>query len=360
MTSQIVQADLYSVSLPYVSPVEWTTGGITTHAHYVVARIVDADGQAGAAEVPCFAAWNGMSQSGLLQIFQDVAWPMLSQAGSKPLPRVVRDVGALTVLVDNLVDDLEHGIAGSIPVGEIGPAVFVITRGTPAEMAVTAKDAAKRGFRSIKIKLGQGLETDAAAIKAIRGAVGDNFALCADANGAYGSREADALLQLAEDHGLFFVEDPCVLQPLLKQVEAMARAGIPVVPDRYCNSLLAARQFIELGLDTLAAKPTRVGVSDAGAMIAAAEAGGGKGVIGLFGESAAGAITQLRFASRFGASALLGIEASAHEALADNFLSFPISVREGAYQLPPSLHLATAIDWQKLEALAQQTICLRI
>jgi hypothetical protein len=65
MAAQIVHADLYSVSLPYVIPVEWTTGGVTTHSHYVVARIVDADGHAGAAELPCFAAWNGMSQAGL-------------------------------------------------------------------------------------------------------------------------------------------------------------------------------------------------------------------------------------------------------------------------------------------------------
>jgi L-alanine-DL-glutamate epimerase-like enolase superfamily enzyme len=285
---------------------------------------------------------------------------MLSAADDKPVPRTVRDVGALTVLVDNLIDDLEHGIADAGSQRDIGPAVFVITRGTPAEMADIAEDAADCGFASIKIKLGQGLDTDRAAMKAIRRAVGDAFPLCADANGAYGRNEVGALFDAAKSHDLFFIEDPCALPPLTAQLAGLRDVPIPIVLDRYCNSALAARQFIELGFNRFAAKPTRVGVSDAQAMINAAGADSGKVVIGLFGESAAGALTQLRVAAQAPEGVLLGVEASAHVALADNFLSFPISVRDGLYQAPPSLHLASAIDWQKLEALAQSSYSLRI
>jgi len=358
--SRLVQADLYSVSLPYLTPVEWTTGGVATHAHYVVARIVDAAGNEGAAEVPCFAAWNGMSQAGLLQLFQDVAWPLLTSAAGKPLPRSVRDVGALSVLIDNLVDDLEYGCSAVEPHGDVGPAVLVITRGSPQEMAQAAADAVQRGFSAIKIKLGQGLETDAAAIRAIRDATGEEFPLCADANGAYAVDEVDALLGLACRHNLFFVEDPCVFQPVKSQVSRMGRACLPIVADRFCDSVIAARQFIELGFNKLAAKPTRVGISVARKTIELAQADGGGAVIGLFGESAAGALVQLRLASMSPANSLLGIEGSAHEGLADNFLGFAIGVGEGVYKRPLSLHLASAIDWGKLEALAHKVCSLRI
>jgi len=360
MGSQIVQADLYAVSLPYVTPVEWTTGGVATHAHYVVARIVNRDGQVGAAEVPCFAAWNGMSQAALMQLFRDVAWPMISAGGGKPLPRSVRDVGALTVLIDNLMGDLDCGIAGVNPPEDIGSAVFVITRGTPADMADIADQAAARGFAAVKIKLGQGLDTDRAAMDAIRRAVGDDLPLCADANGAYGPTEVGMLLDAARDYGLFFIEDPCPLAPLSAQLGGLRDTPVPIVLDRYCNSVLAARQFIELGFNHFAAKPTRVGITDAQAVIDVAAADGGKAVIGLFGESAAGALTQLRLAASAPAGVLLGIEASAHGALADNFLAVPVGVRDGVYQAPASLHLASAIDWQKLEALAQNSLSLRI
>src|SRR5690606_12105314 len=188
------------------------------------------------------------------------------------------------------------------------------TRGTPADMADTAEKAAVRGFAAVKIKLGQGLDADRAAMDAIRRAVGDDLPLCADANGAYASGEVGLLLDAASDHGLLFIEDPCPLAPLSEQLAGLRDGPVPIVLDRHCNSALAARQFIELGFNRFAAKPTRVGISEAQAVIDAAAADGGKAVIGLFGESAAGALTQLRLAASAPGGVLLGIEASAHEA----------------------------------------------
>lgn len=358
-TCQIVRADLFSVSLPYVTAVEWTTGGVTTHSDYVVARITDEDGRTGAAEVPCRMAWNGMSQAGLMQLFSDVAWPMLSTKNHTPLPRTVRDVGALTALVDNLVDDLEFGRSPSRPSASVGPAIFVITRGAPAEMATVAASAVARGFGAIKLKLGQGLELDRMAIEYVRRSVGDDYPLCADANSAYGRNELPRLLDLAKAHRLTFIEDPCELPAIVSQLAGLQQSPIPIVMDRYCDSALAARQYIELGFNRFAAKPARVGISNAKTMIEVAQEAGGRAVMGLFGESAAGALTQLRLAASVSKAGLIGVEASAHEALTDNFLGFPIRVKDGLYQVPPSLHLASAIDWEKLEALAHVSYSLR-
>lgn len=360
MSSPIVRVDIYCVSLAYRTPIEWTIGGVETHAQYLIVRAWDRDGREGAAEAACRSTWNGTSPAGLARLFADVGWPLLSSSGFAPdhIGRI-RGVNALTALLDNLTADFEcDGATASA--ADTGPSVMVITRGDVAEMARSAEDAADRGFGAIKLKLGQGLETDEAVMAAARSAVGSSFVLCADANSAYGQADAEALMVIAQRYGLAFVEDPLALQPLAASFDRRPRSPVPMVVDRYCDSPLAARQFADLGQFDIAAKPSRVGSRAACEMIEAVAAHGGRAVIGLFGETGAGALSQIRLAAEIASGALWGIEASFHEALEHNLLRFEIAVADGRYVAPLTLHLARAIDWDRLEALSDTKTTLRI
>ena len=355
----IVRAEIWAVSLHYREPIEWTNGGVETHADYLVARVWDREGREGAAEAACRPAWNGMSQAALLTLFADIGWPLVSSAGFVPEDiEKIRDVGALSALIDTLVADLDHEDERGLGSGDFGPATSVITRGSPREMAKAAEAAAMRGFGAVKIKLGQGIEVDTAILDAVRSAVGFDFSVCGDANGAYGGAESAALMELAYGYGLKFIEDPRKLVPLATSLDQMPRSVVPVVVDRYCNSPLAAEQFSDLGQIDIAAKPGRCGSRAARAMVEAVAQRGGHAVIGLFGETDIGALTQLRLASMTESTAVWGIEASFHEALTESLLRFDLAVDNGRYVTPPTLHLASAIDWERVEALSSSMLVL--
>jgi len=359
MPNPIVRTEVRAVSLKYREPIEWTTGGVETHADYLVARAWDREGRQGAAEAVCRPAWNGVSQAALLTLFADIGWPFLSSAGFVPEDvDKIRDVGALSALLDTLIADLHYEDEGSSRQENLGPATSVATRGSPHEMARAAEAAAERGFGAAKIKLGQGIEVDAAVLGAVRSAVGMDFAICGDANGAYGRAESAALMGLAEHYGLTYIEDPRKLLPLAISLDQMPRSVVPVVVDRYCNSPLAAEQFRDLGQINIAAKPGRCGSRAAQDMVAAVARRGGRAVIGLFGETGIGALAQLRLASMTERDVVWGIEASFHDALGESLLRFDLDLEDGRYRAPPTLHLASAIDWERVESLSSSTLVL--
>lgn len=355
----IVRAEVRAVSVKYVEPIEWTTGGVETSADYLIVRAWDRAGRQGAAEAVCRPAWNGVSQAALLTLFADIGWPLLSSVRFVPEDIYkVRDVGALSAVLDTLIADLQYEDDGETIRETLGPATSVVTRGSPHQMARAAEAAAKRGFGAAKIKLGQGIEVDAAILGAVRSAVGLDFAICGDANGAYGEAESTELMGLAERYGLSFVEDPRKLLPRADSLDQMPGSSVPVVVDRYCNSPLAAGQFLDLGQINIAAKSGRCGSLAAEEMVKAAAARGGHAVIGLFGESGIGALAQLRLAARADSAAIWGIEASFHEALTESLLRFDLDLEDGRYRAPPTLHLASAIDWERVETLSSSTLVL--
>lgn len=355
-TPPIVEALIQIVALPYRRPVEWTTGGMEKEAQYLVVRLRDAEGRTAAAEAVCKPAWNGVSAAGLGRLFIDVGWPLL-QAGARDgaaLAAGVRGVGALSALLDTLCADFGYAGAEDFPVSPPIAATAVVTRADPERMRAEALAALAAGHGALKLKLGQGAAIDGALLRAARDAVGPGTVLSADANGAYAPAGLPALFESAAEAGLVFLEDPCPLPPLPESAALVEAAPVPVVADRFCESVLAARQFAGLGIVDLAAKPMRAGEATARAIAGIAAGAGGQGVVGLFGESAAGALVQLRLAATL-PGPVRAVEAGFHETLADSYLLADPGVAGGFYVPPPTPHLASLIDWAKLARLASAT-----
>lgn len=65
-----------------------------------------------------------------------------------------------------------------------------------------------RGFRDLKLRVGQDIEADCARHASIRQSYGDTVKLAADANGAWTPAEAPACLAALEPYGLAYVEQP--------------------------------------------------------------------------------------------------------------------------------------------------------
>jgi len=237
----------------------------------------------------------------------------------------------------------------------------VVTRATPEVMAEAAALAISDGYGFIKVKLGQGLATDGAVLAAVRKAVGSGYYLCADANGAYCADDLSKLGAMARDVGLAFIEDPCRLPPVSAAAKAAQTVGCQVVADRFCENRDDAEAFCEHGLTWLAAKPGRLGRTEAEEIARLSALNGGLVVFGLFGEGAAGTVTLISSAAMMqgDTGTVIAAETGFHEGFAFDFLRTGPRLSNGAHVIDaPALHLAGLVDWPALRAAATAHVVL--
>jgi o-succinylbenzoate synthase len=109
---------------------------------------------------------------------------------------------------------------------------ITISVNDPEEMARDSMDAIKRGFETLKIKVGKDAAMDLERMKSIRNAVGYDVNLRIDANQGWKPKEAVKVLRKMEDAGLDieFVEQP---------VEAHDIEGLKYVTDNVSIPVLA-------------------------------------------------------------------------------------------------------------------------
>ena len=109
---------------------------------------------------------------------------------------------------------------------------ITISVNDPEEMARDSMDAIKRGFETLKIKVGKDAAMDLERMKSIRNAVGYDVKLRIDANQGWKPKEAVKVLRKMEDAGLDieFVEQP---------VEAHDIDGLKYVTDNVSIPVLA-------------------------------------------------------------------------------------------------------------------------
>jgi len=198
------------------------------------------------------------------------------------------------------------------------------------------------GFRTLKVKGGQGMKVDAQGMCEIRSAVGTGVRLYVDANGFYSMQEANSYVKAMADAGAEVVEDPCALSPD-RDFEALQNAcPVPILVDFGCASRRDAHLFIERGARALSLKPGRFGLSDTKAMLDMANKAGVATVVGLFGESALGTLAALQLASIQPESALPS-ETSWYLVMTEQVVKAPLEIRRGAVELPTLAGLAGEI-----------------
>ncbi|HEY8612975.1 MAG TPA: mandelate racemase/muconate lactonizing enzyme family protein [Roseomonas sp.] len=123
----------------------------------------------------------------------DIAlWDVLGKAAGKPVWQLLAGHGRRTI----------EAYASSVMIN------------TPEVMARDAAALAARGYRGIKIKLGEGVRVDIPRLEAVRAAVGSEVELMVDVNAGYDSAAAIAFGRAAERLGVFWLEEPCFAEDL--------------------------------------------------------------------------------------------------------------------------------------------------
>jgi D-galactarolactone cycloisomerase len=95
-------------------------------------------------------------------------------------------------------------------------------------LAEEAAGYVAEGFSAVKLKVGFGVEEDAAMTHAVRDAIGDDVALMVDANHAYDAVAAIRLGRMIERHDIGWFEEPVLPEDIAGHLAVKAAITIPV------------------------------------------------------------------------------------------------------------------------------------
>jgi L-alanine-DL-glutamate epimerase-like enolase superfamily enzyme len=350
---------LYTYQLRYARPVRWSDI-VEEAAPFVLLRLTSDDGREGAAEITVKPTWCGVTAKSLAVAIEDIFVPILKKLDLSDPAKVrtaldaVPENHAAKTLIDNACWDL-YAAREARPLWWIwngSPRIelsWAVTRQDPQVMAAEAADMVGRyGFRTLKVKGGQGIATDIAGIKAIRAAVGDAVRFYVDANGAYPADQALDYARALADAGAVMLEDPCPLAPDANFRNLAQASPLPILVDFGCTSLRDARLFSEQGMQALSIKPGRFGLTQSRAMLNLLRRNDGAAVVGLMGESAAGTVAGLQFAATI-AQPALPAEMTWFLAMTDQIVVEIPKIAHGTLELPSTPSLAALIDWGAVE-----------
>ncbi|MES2535021.1 MAG: mandelate racemase/muconate lactonizing enzyme family protein [Pseudomonadota bacterium] len=358
---RLAHSSLHVVRLPYERPVRWSDI-VEDGAQFLLLRLDADSGHTGVAEMTLKPTWTGASQRSLIAALEDVFLPLLQTLELSDVEAVrssldgIPENHAAKALIDNALWDL-HAAAAGKPLwqtwggAETVPVSFTVTRQAPALMAAEAALMAERyGFTTLKIKGGQGIDVDVAAMRELRAAVGNTSRMYVDANGAYALADAARYVQAMADAGAEVVEDPCALAPDAAFRQLQQSAPTPVLVDFGCGSRRDARLFIDAGARALSLKPGRFGLSDTRFMSTLAQQAGCKTVVGMFGESMLGTLAALQLSATL-PPASLPAEVTWFLAMTEQIVSTPIEIQDGMIRLPAVAGSAALIDWNRVARL---------
>lgn len=271
-------------------------------------RLHTDDGLEGVAEGPIKPTWTGTTAGTLTAALNEMLLPALDKVDLADAAAVRKCLAPFPenrlakALIDNACWDLRAQALGT-PLWRIWggtrevPLSWTVTRAAPALMAREAAEMVDRyGFRTLKVKGGQGFETDAGALREIRSAVGSEVDFYVDANSTYTAEQAPAYVRMLAENGATHAEDPCDLRPNRWFRETQLASSIPLVVDARCLSTEDAELFLEQGARAIGVKSKRVGASLALDIARLADC---RVNVGLHAESALGALASMQVAAAF-------------------------------------------------------------
>jgi O-succinylbenzoate synthase len=196
---------------------------------------------------------------------------------------------------------------------------------------VTRRD---EGYRRIKLKISPGHDIE--VVRQVRNALGDDFLLQVDANGAYNSEHVEYLGQL-DEFNIQFVEQPFAHNDIESHI-ALSRLGrVRVCMD---ESILSTTDLVQmLDLDACSVvniKPSRVGgIGEAVAMHDIVRTRGVDAWVGGMLETGIGRASCLAVASLAGFTMTPDLSASRRYFAHD--VTEPFEIHEGALRVPDGL-----------------------
>ncbi len=360
-------AELYPVHLPYPNRVQWA-GHAEDGADYLILALKTKDGLTGVAEGSVKVNWAGATLGSLTTVIEEVFAPRLigvdaaDQDAVKRILTRIPEHSLAKAMIDVACWDLRAQAAGKALWQLWGgegtvPVSWTVTRAEPEAMAADAAEKVEQfGFRTLKVKGGQGMATDFKVLAEIRRAVGDDVTIYVDANRAYEAEEVAEYTTGLRDYGAVAAEDPCSFRPDESFAILQRTSAVPLLIDHDCRNFDAAALFITQGAEALSVKLGKSGLSQSRDIIAFAAGRGVHCHMGFLGESSLGALASLQLAAAIPEPARwLASETTFFLTFADEFVTQPLVVTGGAVSLPDTPSLGAQLDWDKVRAFAPRS-----
>lgn len=294
---RITGVDIYPMDIPLKEPFRIALGTIT-HANEVLVVIRTDGGISGMGESNPVPMLTGTTQATDLAVAQGIAKiikgkdPLQIESLTDLMEDTFLGNATIRAAYDSALYDI-LGQAAGLPVYRLlggSKATFetdtTVSLDTPDVMASKAAGWVGRGFKQIKIKLGDP-EIDEARVRAIREAVGPEIGLQVDVNQGWNVREAVDTINRIERYDLELIEQPIAASDFRGLKFVREHVGVPIMAD---ESLVTSRDAIELvrleAVDMFNIKLMKTGGIREGLRIAAiARAAGIPCMVGCIGET---------------------------------------------------------------------------
>jgi L-alanine-DL-glutamate epimerase-like enolase superfamily enzyme len=216
--------------------------------------------------------------------------------------------------------------------------------GDPAAMAEAARRHAALGFRAIKVKIGENLESDLESLRLIREAVGTKVAIRVDANQGYATRDAVRAARAMERLGVELFEQPVAGDDLAGMREVAEASRAPVVADEPVKTADHLAPMIRAG----AARGANIklmkcgGIDEARRIDRALHAASWSALVGCMDESRASIAAAAHFASA--AESVAWIDLDGHLDLAADPFSGGFEIHDGEIVLGDGPGLGVTLE----------------
>lgn len=234
------------------------------------------------------------------------------------------------------------------------PYMYFVQRGQLERMAEEARAAVDAGFRTIYTKVGLDFETDVAAVKTLREAIGPRPRLRVDANEAWTPGTALRILRAMEPYDLEYIEQPIAMRDIDQLRTLRNRTNIPVAANQSSWTNRDLYQVLATGaVDIVMTDPHQ-----AGGLLAFKKAAGiaeAAGVPIVFHSFGPLAITTYAAMQVMASSSNFMLDNQTYNhLLADDVVAELPVFRNGRLALPDKPGIGVELDPEKMEKYARQ------
>ncbi len=192
-------------------------------SEYLLLRIETDSGIDGVGEATITACWSGETVWGAKAIIEHFFASRLIGCDPRDIEEIDKTLDSIAVgnwfaksAIEMACQDI-RGLDAGKPVYELlGGAArsrnircrFSMGAYPPEKAAARARELVDRGFTTIKVKVGTGIDEDIARVQAVRRAIGDELAIVVDANCGYDVATAIEAAKLFAECGVSLFEQP--------------------------------------------------------------------------------------------------------------------------------------------------------
>lgn len=358
---KIVDVREYLVCIPLKEALV-TAYGRREVAEFVLLEIETDEGIIGVGEAPSIPIYDEGNPAGCVHILKYYLKPLL--LGRDPtciadihraMDKYIRGHRYAKAAVDIALYDI-IGKYSRLPVscllggkGKRIPVIWLASAAQGPEAIEEASRRIKKGFRAIKVKVGNDWQQEISFLRKLRREIGEDPELRLDANGAWHWKQALRYIHQMEDLNVSLLEQPVPAWDVDGLRKVVDKSPIPIVADECVLTVYDVYELAKGGVaDYVNIKICRSGGIYPGLKMAAvAEAAGMTPLIGSMLEYGVGTMAGAHFATLFNCDTLPA-EVIGPLIAQDDVVAPPIRYENGSLVLDRTPGLGIELDKQKL------------